>query len=309
MNVLVTGGLGYIGSRLVSDLVRLRHATTVAARESPNLRGAAAEGRTVRVWDVRESYDEIVNEPYDAVIHLAAANDVDSRDPQVAMDVNVRGTRNVVEFCTKWSVPWIIYVSTFQVYGTWEGTVDDASEAAPIGDYALTHWLAEECIRSHARRGGLAYTILRPTNVYGAPVHRHIDRWSLVPNCFCREAFETASITLRSSGRQQRDFVSLPALSVRIGGVLERPSAHRNQTYVVGSGESTTVREVADLVAERYERRFGRSCSLKILSDEPKSTVRLSVSSARSLHAGLFGPSPESMADEVDRIFDRLEGN
>ena len=50
--------------------------------------------------------------------------------------------------------------------------------AAPANDYGVTHWFAEEYVRMYGRTGGPDHVILRPTNIYGAPAHRDVDRWS-----------------------------------------------------------------------------------------------------------------------------------
>ena len=130
-----------------------------------------------------------------------------------------------------------------------------------------------------------------------------------MPNCFCREAAETGAIRLRSSGRQHRDFIGLASLASRIAGVVANPAAHRNQIYIVGSGDSITIAEVADRVASRYECLFGRACELRMLSDQPSEAQPLQVRSARSAAAGLLAPPAETLDDEIDAIFRLLKGS
>ena len=56
---------------------------------------------------------------------------------------------------------------------------------------------------------GIDFIILRPSNVYGNFESKTIDRWSLVPGCFCKDVKTNSKITLMTSGKQNRDFVSL----------------------------------------------------------------------------------------------------
>ena len=309
MNVLVTGGFGYIGSRLLPELVRQGHRVGIAARHVPPHFAAAAREHAFHAWDVREPWSGQAPGRYDVLVHLAAANDVDSADAAAALQVNAWGTRNALEFCRAHAVPWFVYVSTFQVYGVWEGAVDDATVPMPSNDYGLTHWFAEEYVRMYGRGAGPRYVILRPTNIYGAPAHRSVDRWTLVPNCFCREAVESGAITLRSSGRQERDFIGLGTLASRIAAVVGRLDAHRDGVFTVSSGRSVTIRAVAELVAQRYAVRFGRRCELRVLSGEPKETRRLTVKSERAAGAGLLAPEVDAMSDEIDLTFDVLRGS
>jgi UDP-glucose 4-epimerase len=309
MNVLVTGGFGYIGSRLLPELSHAGHRIHVAARGVPRFLTDLASQHEFYPWDLRKPWSGPPPAACDVVIHLAAANDIDCADAATALQDNALATRHALEFCQTYAVPRMIYVSTFQVYGAWEGVVDEDSVPLPLNDYAITHWFAEEYVRMFARRTALDYVILRPTNIYGAPAHREIDRWSLVPNCFCKEAYETGAITLRSSGLQQRDFISLATLAARIARVAGRPEAYRNNTYAVGSGVSITIRELAELASRRYEAAFGRPCELRVVSDEPHESRPLHVKGARSAEAGLLAPPRETASDEIDRIFDLLKGS
>ncbi len=307
MNILVTGGFGYIGSRLVPALIASGHEVEVAGRRLPDYCSDAASRDMFVEWDIRHPWSGKSQRKHDLVIHLASANDIDSASADTALEVNALGTRNVLEFCRSAGVPRFLYLSTFQVYGKWEGAVDELDIPRPTNDYALTHWFAEEYARMYCRTGGPCCVILRPTNIYGTPAYRELDRWTLVPNCFCLEAFETGSISLRSSGLQWRDFISTTSLAERVTAIAERFDEHAGQTYVVASGRSTTVLDIARLVAERYFQIVGRRCMVKTLSDYPQPSPRLNVSGKRATAAGLIATPSPSMADEIDSTFALLE--
>jgi UDP-glucose 4-epimerase len=308
MRILVTGGFGYIGSRLVPELASRGHTVDIAARHVPPCFAGLERAHAFRAWDIRRPWEGPPPAGYDLLVHLAAANDVDCADAAAALEVNALGTRHALEYCRAHGVPAILYVSTFQVYGVWDGTVRDATLPAPVNDYGISHWFAEEYVRMFARGGGPGHVIVRPTNIYGAPAHRDVDRWSLVPNCFCREAFETGVITLRSSGLQQRDFVSLTSLACRIADVASRLDSHVGQTYTLGSGSSVTIRDIADRVARRFAAKYGRRCEVRVLSQEPRESRPLCITHAASARAGLLAPCTEDMNGEIDRIFDVLQG-
>lgn len=310
MRLLVTGGYGYIGGRLLPLLAARGHEVHVAARQRPAHADHCWPDTVHHAWDVRLPWPHGRRTTFDLVIHLAAANDVDSTDPGLAQAVNVDGTRHVADLCREGVAARVLYFSTFQVFGRWEGTVDEDDAPQPANEYARTHWQAEVLLRAAAERDELAYLIVRPTNLFGAPAHRDTDRWSLVPLCFCREAHETGRITLRSSGLQSRDFANVQALAAWTTDTAAAFDAHRNRTYTAGSGRAVTVRALADAVARRAAARSGRPCAVDAQSPEPRAPQALRVTGARSAAAGAL-PLPQAATDldrEIDLTFDRLEG-
>ncbi|MDB5866705.1 MAG: hypothetical protein JWO70_4511 [Betaproteobacteria bacterium] len=309
MKVLVTGGFGYIGSYVVTELLGRGHEVGVVSRGKPDHLEDICRSVAFHRWDIRDPWPEPAFPRYDLMIHAAAANDIDCADADFALDVNVRGTRNCLEFCRAADIPRLIYFSTFQVFGIGEGFVGEDDPALCRNDYGITHFFAEEYVRMFSRNGAVESVILRPTNVYGAPLHRDIDRWSLVPSCFCKEAFEQGSITLQSSGQQHRDFISVRALASRTVAIAENFKKLSGQTLTIGGGGSTTIIEVARLVQSVYERSFGKPCALQVRSDAPAESQSLIAEATKLEKAGLGVEDKSSLEAEIADIFTVLRGN
>jgi UDP-glucose 4-epimerase len=308
MKILISGASGYIGISLVEWCRDMSLSFGVIARSVPNyLKQRVGHGEVIR-WDIRDTMVGTIVENYDCLIHLAAATDRDSRDPKTAIEVNALGTRNILEFCVRNGIKQMIYISTFQVYGKTDGVVSEETELQCCNDYALTHWFAEEYVRAYGRQGLIEHVILRPTNVYGAPVTREVDRWDLVPNCFCHEVLESEKIVLRSSGRQLRDFLALEDAVEAILFVATHFSGCKNETFNVATGQSESILSVAERVKRAFEHRFGRGCTLVVSSDEPKSSKPLHVSGNKLASRGWVPVRGDKMDAEIQRIFDVLEG-
>ncbi len=274
--VLVTGASGYIARRMIPLLRRRGHSVMGLVRSEDTLRDDDTE---LLVADLREP---VTLEPrdWDVVVHLAGANDVDSRDPRAALLDTTLATRHMLDFALRTGARRFVYFSTLQVYGAEWGPIDEHTPLRPRNDYGASHRFAEELVEMTARSHGLDFAILRPANVYGAPERADQDRWSLVPGCFCRQVAEEGRITLRSSGLQARDFVSLD----RVASFTEAIVRHRGPlgTAVnVASGESLSILECAKLVRKEVHSLLGRPCELEVLGDEPHVARPLEVATGR----------------------------
>jgi UDP-glucose 4-epimerase len=138
--------------------------------------------------------------------------------------------------------------STLQVYGTeLTGTVDENSPLHFQNDYGLNHLYAEMLAEQYTRQQKVQCVSVRPSNVYGRLLTGSFDRWGLVPGCFCKEALETGTITIRSSGKQMRNFVNLENLSRALECILlHYPGSY--ECYNLASSQGLTMKEMAEKV-------------------------------------------------------------
>jgi len=185
MTILVTGGAGYIGSKLI--------------RKIPNHENF--EGKTIRIIDnmFRETHASLMNLPLDAkyefiegdikdeealktafkdveiVFDLAGITSVplSYEKKELTMEVNVKWAKKVLDHAQKAGVQKFVYSSSAAVYGTTEGVVTERHECQPTSPYAQSKLIAEQqCIRA-SKENGLDTTVLRLGTVYGyAPAMR-----------------------------------------------------------------------------------------------------------------------------------------
>jgi UDP-glucose 4-epimerase len=245
MRVLVTGGAGFIGSHVIDRLL--------------------AAGMAPRIFDVRQSEHHATDEVdtvlgdlldrgalqaamkgCDAVVHLAAAADVDdvALRPAEAEAVNARGTLNVLEAARGAGVARVVYASTIWVYGSATGTVDEAHAIElPEHLYTATKLAGEMYCRSYEALYGMDCTVLR----FGIPYGPRARPAGVIP-IFVRKALAGEPVTIAGEGLQSRRFVYVEDLA---DGVVRGLGAHAaGRVYNLVGDESVTVRGIADAVGE-----------------------------------------------------------
>lgn len=284
MRVVVTGAAGYLGSRLCAHLKDRADVIAVVRRDTPWLPVEQV------VADLTTSALEPIVEGADAVVHLAGANEA-APDPDAALAGTVVGSRRLAAAVTP--ATRVVYLSTFHVYGAGSGTVDEDTLPAPRHPYAVARLASEHLLGDHD------LVALRLTNSVGAPIDPAVDRWSLVANDLCRQAVVDGSLTLRTHGLQWRDFVHQRDVVRIIETALDTGAVPAN-TYDLGSGRPLTIRALAGLVQDAFERLTGRRPPLHApgpaaAHDVPDPVL---VPSARLAALGLRADAP--VADAVD---------
>ena len=331
---LVTGGLGYAGAWVTSQLAGHGHDVLVMSRgtDKPQLtpNPAAESGATpeqaagvpyalIRADLAEQSPPEIaavLPDALDGVVHAASVNEAFVPDyGRKALAANVLGTRNLLEALVLWGerraapLPLLVYFSTFHVYGESRGHITENSPARPRGDYALTHLFAEEYCRMFARTKGLPQIVIRLSNGYGAPKTATGAKWHLLLNDLCRTAFSEGRIILRSDPAIQRDFIWLGDVAAVVEALLLRPDL-AGRMFTVSSGAAMGIGVVAQRVALAAARFFNREIPL-ILEGAPDPACgdhALLVDNS-ALRAALDIPFHDRMDDEIDALFAVLAGH
>jgi UDP-glucose 4-epimerase len=215
--VLVTGGLGFIGSNLTARLVGLGGKVTVMDNMMPRLGGnlfnvkEIADRIHINFSDVRDSHsmDYLVKDQA-YIFHLAGqVNHVDSiRNPIQDLDINCRGTLVLLESCRKVNPEVkIIFAGTRGEYGS-SVTLPVAEDhpTNPKGIYAVTNLSAEKMILVYQDVHKIQGACLRITNTYG-PRHQMAHDEYGVLNWFIRKAIDDEPIPVFGDGRILRDFL------------------------------------------------------------------------------------------------------
>ncbi len=275
MNLLITGGFGYIGSRLAEYLENRGNINIKLLVRRNSSMPEWASGRTLVEGDVLDVPSlNTACEKVDTVIHLAALNEIDSgKNPLEALRVNGEGTLNLINAAIRKKVERIIYFSTFHVYGlNASGNITEKTLPLPVHPYAITHRVSEDFIRMSVNRNEMDGVILRLSNGFGYPSHTRVKRWSLVVNDLCLQAVMNNKIVLKTSGKQYRDFITLTDVSRCIEHVLslDRSKLDRKDCiYNLGGEFSVTILDIAKLIEERCEEVLDICPEIVIGKDDP----------------------------------------
>jgi UDP-glucose 4-epimerase len=267
VSILVTGGLGYIGSHVARVLARAGHEVVVVDDLSTGL-ASRGGGYPLARLDLSEPYSvpalvEFISEhSVDSVIHLAAKKRADESvdDPLQYYRQNVGSLRAVLEaMVASETARSIVFSSSAAVYGDVEGGVaSETDAAAPVNPYGTTKLIGEWMVRDAVRAYGLRGASLRYFNVGGAgwPDLGDVVATNLVPMVFDRveaglpprifgDDFPTPD------GTCVRDYVHVMDLAEAHAVVLDHLRAGGTDHTVlnVGTGVGTSVRQVIAEVA------------------------------------------------------------
>ena len=263
--VLITGGLGFIGSNLAIRLVELGAEVLLVDAMLPlyggNLFNIEPIRDKVRVnfSDIRDrnSMNYLVQDQ-DYIFHLAGqVSHVDSiLDPFMDVDININGTLAVLEACHKFNPKAkIIFTGTRGQYGpSIKLPVDENAPTNPKGMYAITNLTAEKIILMYHDVHKICGTCLRITNTYGPRHQMKHNRYGVV-NWFVRLAMDNQTIPLMGDGRILRDFVFVEDV-VDALLLAARRTESDGEIFNVGSGAPTSFFELV----EQIIRLVGSGC-------------------------------------------------
>jgi UDP-glucose 4-epimerase len=256
MNVLVTGGAGFIGSHLVRQLLDAEHQVTVLDNVSTGTWQHLPQGKdTCTCWemDIRDkaAREKIEQAKFDVIVQLAGQTmvDVSIKDPEFDASENIMGTINVLEAARNSGVKRIIFASTAAAYG--DVTEDklpirEEETLAPMSFYGLTKVAVEKYLKLYHDLYGLDYVALRFANVYG---ERQGDTGEGgVISIFAKRIAKDQGITVFGDGKQTRDFIYAGDIAAGIIAAMTTDKA--NAVYNLSNQTETSLLELIELMAK-----------------------------------------------------------
>ena len=252
MNILVTGGAGFIGSHLVRLLLAKGERVTALDNLSTGLaQNLPPEVKFIEMDILDAKLAEVVAAgSFDAIVHLAAQTMVDTsiKDPLLDARENLLGTVHVLEAARAANVGRVIFASTAAVYGDVKEDdlpVREAQPTAPMSFYGLSKLAVEKYLEMYRRLYGLDYIVLRFANVYG---ERQGDGGEGgVISIFAKAVAEGRDITIYGDGEQTRDFIYAGDVAQGIYAALQ--TEETNAAYNLSTQTETSLRELVSLLA------------------------------------------------------------
>ena len=252
MKILITGGMGFIGLYLVDYLLKKDNEITVLDNFSNSNKSLIKRIRNKNLkiieGDIRKN-DDILNsiKNQEIVVHLAAKISVDEsiENPNETFDVNVNGTKNILEACKKNNIKKLIVASSAAVYGenTSQIKLKEISKTNPISPYGESKLLMENEIKKfQLKNTNLKCIILRFFNIFG---NGQSPEYAGVITKFIEKISTNESIEIVGDGLQQRDFISIYDV---IESVFNAIINGNNGTYNIGSGKTITINDLAKVI-------------------------------------------------------------
>ena len=304
MKILITGGLGFIGARLGIHLFESGHEIVLGTRKNINP-PVWLPAASIKMMDWESDYS--LNEAcldIDLVIHAAGMNASDCElNPVAALNFNGNATSKILTAAVNNGVKTFFYLSTAHVYSSpLQGLIDENTAPTNPHPYATSHLEGEKHARQAKDKGLINSTILRLSNTYGAPTNPEVNCWKLLVNDLCMQATISKELRLSTSGKAQRNFITLSDVCNVIKELIHKSE---NQilplTLNIGNTHSLTVHEMAVLVQYRCEIILGFKPDILVNSD---SSIQDNTSfDFKSLYSNLFENEIKNTSNsEIDEL-------
>ena len=260
MKILVTGGKGFIGSKIVEMLSKDHKVTVVDSHDTYGIM-TKEELNKLFVWRTRnwntknvsmiqgDVLDRLVclkafSSNPDIVIHLATyprAKIVDN-DPIVGIPKVINTTTNLLWHSEKFNVKKFVYISSSMVYGDFVDGMKEDGNTKPKNIYGEAKLTGERMVKLFAKRDGLNYNIIRPSGVYGPG-----DMPDRVVSKFFAKAMKNETITLHN-GDNKVDFTYRQDAAT---GIIQAAlSSVANVSFNITAGNATSLRTLAEMIIE-----------------------------------------------------------
>jgi UDP-glucose 4-epimerase len=262
--VIITGGSGFIGSHLLKRLLTDKQCSVALIANASNLATRKLQETmplTFYAADIRDK-ETILNifrdEKVKTCIHLAAKISVaDSiKKPEETMDINVKGTLNVLDACHNTGINNFVFASSAAVYGdVKELPISENQSLRPLSPYGTSKMLAEQHVLSYKQLKKIKNTIsLRIFNVYGSGQASEAD----VITRFAKRLSIGHPPIIYGDGMQTRDFISVDdvidaiILSTSSMEDVENKVTTSPSVFNVGTGTPTSISQLAQKMIEIF---------------------------------------------------------
>jgi dTDP-glucose 4,6-dehydratase len=297
-NLIVTGGLGFIGSNFIHHIIHSREDLTIT---NIDCKGLGSNPANVRELKHNRRYrfvkGDLANTVFTrsalkgarTVVNFAAQTHVDRSiaNPEPFFDSNIQGAYNLFQSALKNKVSRLVHISTDEVYGsTQSGSFDENSPLNPSSPYSATKASADLMAHAWGATYKLPVITLRCTNNFGPRQHPE----KFIPKTIIR-ALNGKSIPLYGGGQQVRDWIYVNDFCQAIEQAVEKGTP--GEVYNISAGNELTNRDVAD----RLLKLVGDpSVTVVDVDDRPGHDFRYSLNSEKARRT--FGWKPAHSFEE-----------
>lgn len=268
MKYLITGGAGFIGSKVTKVLIDKGSDVYVVDDLSTGVLDNVHKDAIFIKCDfsLQKSIDSLPNIQFDAVLHLGGQSSGENSfiDPEHDFRANTLSTLKLLHYCKRVGCTRFIYASSMAVYGE-NGNKEsfcETDQPSPKSFYAVSKLASEKCVEIFSIRNNIKYTIFRYFNVYG-PGQNYNNMSQGMVSIFLRQFLDSnySNCEVKGSLNRFRDFIYIDDVArVTLEALVNKQLD--NQVINVGTGVKTSVKKLID--------------HIKVLSDSDKEVEVLS---------------------------------
>jgi nucleoside-diphosphate-sugar epimerase len=299
-NILITGGLGFIGHK-TAELMQKSYNVSIVDNSTTygtldhrfmhwiyNQRRQKVSHCNIYNVDIaQEGLHRAFNEQAPVtVIHFASfpRQKTVAENPLIASDTMVRGLVNTLEACKQFGTKRFVFISSSMVYGNFDHTLTEDSQCNPIGLYGILKLTGENIVKDFCDKNSIEYVIIRPSAVYGP-----LDNNDRVIANFCMQALN--KMVLEVKGKDEYcDFTFVDDVAKGIA----RASAHEkctNQTYNLTAGNARKIADAAKIIVDQVG-----SGSIEIVEKDVTMPSRSTLSIEKAKQD--FGYTPQNSLEQ-----------
>ncbi|MDD3985370.1 MAG: NAD-dependent epimerase/dehydratase family protein [Methanobacterium sp.] len=248
--IIVTGGLGFIGSHLIESLYENNNTVIIDDQSTghiQNIKDFNSSKIDINLDDITQINLENIFEGADYIFHMAAMTSVTQSviDPIRCNDINITGTLKVLEAARKCEVKKVIFSSSAAVYGETESLpINENIPFNPLSPYAVSKITGELYCDIYSEIYGLPTVSLRYFNVFGPRQDPRSDYASVIP-IFVDKIFKNETPVIYGDGEQTRDFVHVK--KVVEANILSAKS-HKTGVFNIGQGKNIPINQLLKIV-------------------------------------------------------------
>ena len=250
MNILVTGGTGFVGTNLIKKLMKNKN-NKVISYDSYFVGKKENEQKGCKYFhqDLSEGFWDIKDDmSIDLVYHLAAFARIQPsiKNPLETLKNNYLSTLNLLHTAIDNGIPVVYSGSSSFHHGLYESP------------YAWSKHCGEQLCKLYNNVYALKVAIARFYNVYG-PHQIEDGRWSTVLGIFEKQFRENKPLTIVGTGEQRRDFTHIDDIVnglIAMGNLIMNPINDKVYTFELGRGENYSINEIADMFGKDYPRKY-----------------------------------------------------
>ncbi len=240
--ILVTGGLGFIGSNLVTKLEHI--------------------GANITIFDLGKGDDiedsakleEMIKKKFDVIYHLAgfSGSNISNQNIPKSFRINTLATVTLCRLILKHSPKTKVILSGSRLeYGQPQHLpVDEKHSTNPTSAYGLSKLAATQMALIYNKKYGLDVTIFRTSNVYGPHKNREFAGYNVINN-FIDMAKEDKILTIYGEGNQERDYIYIDDLVDAFILAVKKPEISSGQIYNLGFGKGIKFKEMITLILNK----------------------------------------------------------
>ncbi len=304
MNILVTGGAGFIGSHIADAFIAAGHRVVIVDDFSSGKEENVHHAAKVYRMDIRDEQVERIfrDEKIEVMCHHAAQMDVrrSVADPKFDATVNVLGFLNLMENGRKYGLKKVLFASTGgAIYGEQDYfPADELHPMRPLSPYGITKLVSEKYLFFYKELYGIDHVIFRYANIYGPRQNPHGDAG--VVAIFTQKMLKGEQPVINGDGKQTRDYVFVgDVVKANLLGLNDDTSG----IYNIGTGIETDVNQLFGLI----RGLTGSGCEEKHVPAKAGEQMR-SVISSQKINKALGWLPSVSLNEGLKRTVEYFRG-